>query len=117
MALTRSFKETVKARVDADPEFGILLLEAAVQLMLEGDLDTGKVVLSDYINSTIGFENLAKGSGIPVKSLYEMFEPDGSPEARNLFAVVAYLEQEAGLQLQVSAVKQSIGTEQEFRTH
>ena len=64
MALTRDFKQTVKARVERDPAFRAALLSEAVQEMLGGDMDVGKAVLRDYINATVGFERLAKETGI-----------------------------------------------------
>ena len=50
MPLTRDFKETVQARVRSDPEFRRALLKESVESLLEGDVDTGKAVLRDYIN-------------------------------------------------------------------
>ena len=49
MVLTRSFKETVRARVERDPAFRAALLTEAVGQMLAGDMETGKAVLRDYI--------------------------------------------------------------------
>ena len=57
MAL-RDFKETVLARAKRDPAFREGLLKEGVECLLSGDVDTGKVVLRDYINATIGFEKL-----------------------------------------------------------
>ena len=45
MALTRSFKDTVKARAERDPAFRDALLTEAVDQFLAGDLETGKAVL------------------------------------------------------------------------
>lgn len=58
MALTRDFKETVRARAQRDPAFRRALLQEGVECLLSGDVDVGKVVLRDYINATIGFEEL-----------------------------------------------------------
>ncbi len=58
MALTRNFKDTVKARAERDPEFRVALLEEALDAFLNADLDTGKVLLRDYVNATVGFEQL-----------------------------------------------------------
>lgn len=55
MPLTREFKETVQARAKRDPEFRSGLLKEGVECMLAGDVDTGKTILHDYINATIGF--------------------------------------------------------------
>jgi DNA-binding phage protein len=101
MALTRDFKETVQARVRRDPAFGQALLQEAVATMLEGDLETGKAVLRDYINATIGFEALGRVTGTPAKSLIRMFGPRGNPQASNLFAVLARLQEQGKFRLDV----------------
>jgi hypothetical protein len=77
MALTRDFKETVQARARRDPAFRQALLQEAVTTMLDGGLKTGKAVLRDYINATIGFEELGRATGTPPKSLMRMFGPRG----------------------------------------
>jgi DNA-binding phage protein len=103
MALTRSFKETVKARVASDPAFREALLTEGLSALLEGDLDTGKAVLRDYINATIGFAALALATGTPTKSLMRMFGPSGNPSARHLFAVIGSLQKASGVTLEVRA--------------
>ncbi len=103
MALTRAFKETVKARVASDPAFQQALLTEGLNTLLEGDLDTGKAVLRDYINATVGFEALAAATGTPAKSLMRMFSARGNPSAANLLAVIRHLQQASGIRLQVSA--------------
>lgn len=104
MPLTRSFKETIQARVNRDPIFRAALLEEAVDAFLEGDVDTGKTIMRDYINATVGFETLSEATGTPTKSLMRMFGPHGNPSARNLFAVIGQLQQNAGVCLKVEAI-------------
>ena len=58
MPLTRDFKATVQARIARDPKYRKELLREGVECLLSGDLDTGKAILRDYINATIGFEQL-----------------------------------------------------------
>lgn len=101
MALTRSFKETVQARVARDPAFKQALLTEGVGALLEGDLDTGKAILRDYINATVGFDALAEATGTPPKSLMRMFGPRGNPNASNLFAVIGCLQRSSGVTLEV----------------
>ncbi len=60
MALTRDFRETIQAHVKRDPAFREELLKEGVECLLSGDVDTGKAVLRDYINATIGFEELGE---------------------------------------------------------
>ena len=53
MSLTISFKETVRARVRSDPVFRDALLIEAARALLEGDLETCRAVLRDYIIATV----------------------------------------------------------------
>ncbi|MBI4692979.1 MAG: transcriptional regulator [Gammaproteobacteria bacterium] len=105
MALTRSFKESVQARVLADRAFREALLREAIETMLAGDVDTGKAILRDYIKATAGFEQLGEATGTSPKSLIRMFGPKGNPQARNLFAVIGHLQRQAGLRLRVAGTK------------
>ena len=99
MALTRSFKETVQAHVRRDPEFAKALFTEAIELLLNGDVDTGKEILRDYINATIGFQKLAKKTDMKPESLMRMFGPTGNPTSRNLFAVLKQLQRSTGVKL------------------
>jgi len=104
MTLTRDFKATVRARVERDPAFRQALLQEAVQALLEGDAASGRMVLRDYINATIGFEALAELTHTPAKSLMRMFGPKGNPTAGNLFSVIGALQDRTGVHLEVRAV-------------
>jgi DNA-binding phage protein len=103
MALTRDFKETVRDRAQSDTTFRAALLSEAIDLLLSGDVETGRALLRDYINATIGFVELGKKSGLPPKSLMRMFGPSGNPRADNLFAVIRLLQDETGVQIAVKA--------------
>ena len=102
MALTRGFKELVQKRVASDPAFGAALLREGIDVMLTGDVDTGKAILRDYIKATVGFEKLGKVTDTPPKSLIRMFGPRGNPQAKNLFSVIGYLQKRAGVRLHVT---------------
>ena len=75
MSLSRDFKETIQARVERDPAFGEELLRQGVECLLSGDVDTGKAILRDYINSTIGFQELGALTAKSPTSLMRMFAP------------------------------------------
>jgi len=105
MALTREFKKTVQARVRRDAAFRKALLREGVECLLSGDMETGKTVLRDYINATVGFSRLARDNGRSSKSLMRMFGPDGNPNARNLLEIVRYLQEREGVRLQVRLTK------------
>ena len=105
MALTKDFKDTIQARAQRDPAFRKALLQEGVECLLAGDIDTGKAVLRDYINATIGFEELSRVFDKSSKSLMRMFGPKGNPQASNLFAVISYLQEQEGIHLEVKARK------------
>ena len=105
MALTKYFKETIQARAQRDSAFRKALLQEGIECLLAGDVDTGKAVLRDYINATIGFEELSEVFGKSSKSLMRMFGPKGNPQAGNLFAVIGYLQEREGIHLEVKARK------------
>jgi DNA-binding phage protein len=105
MPLTRDFKETIQARARRDAEFRENLLKEAVDSLLSGDVETGKTVLRDYINATVGFDKLATITKKSPKSLMRMLGPNGNPQARNLFEIVAYLQKKEGVHLRVRSAR------------
>lgn len=87
MPLTRDFKETVKKRAECDPDFAKALLHEAIDLLLDGDPSTAKLILRDLINATVGFERLAAEVHRPSKSLHRMLSASGNPTMENLSAI------------------------------
>ncbi|MCY3784523.1 MAG: transcriptional regulator [Chloroflexi bacterium] len=105
MPLTRDFRETVMARARRDPEFREGLLNEGIGALLNGEVDVGKALLRDYINATVGFDELGRLTGKSSKSLMRMFGPTGNPQARNLFEVINQIQRHEGVRLHVSAVR------------
>ncbi|WP_145033262.1 transcriptional regulator [Caulifigura coniformis] len=101
MALTRSFKETVKSRAQRDRKFRVAMLQEATEAFLRGETDVGKTLLRDYVNSTVGFEELGDAVEKSPKSLMRMLSATGNPQAESLFAVIAHLQREEGVQVRV----------------
>ena len=116
MALTRSFKETVQARVLADTAFRDALLREGIATMLGGDVETGKSILRDYIKATVGFEQLSTETGASPKILRRMFGPCGNPQARDLFPALGHLQKHAGLSVHVTAQRRRGLTMHETKT-
>lgn len=52
MALTGDFEETIKARVQRSLAFREEFKKEAIRCIRTDDVDTGKVVMRDYINAT-----------------------------------------------------------------
>ena len=105
MALTRDFKDTIKDRVARDPAFREELLKEGIECLLTGDVDTGKAVLRDFINATIGFDALGTATERSPKSLMRMLGTKGNPQARNLFEIIACLQEHEGIRLKVHTVR------------
>ncbi len=105
MALTRDFKETIRARVKWDPGFRKALLREGIENFLSGDVETGKIILRDFINATVGFARLSGATQRSAKSLMRMLGPNGNPQARNLFEIVAYLQDAEGVRFEVRSTR------------
>src|SRR6202163_1860865 len=101
MALTRDFKETIRARVKRDPGFRKALLREGIENFLCGDVETGEIILRDFINATVGFTRLSDGTHRSAKSLMRMLGPRGDPQARNLFETVDYLQEAEAVRFEV----------------
>ena len=103
MALTRAFRDTVYRRAQRDGAFRKALLTESVNAYLGGDEATGKAVLRDVINATVGFEQLAADLQRPSKSLHRMLSPGGNPSTANFFAILQVLQKRTGVRLTVKA--------------
>ena len=85
MPLTHDFKETIRARAQAEPEFRQALLREAIECIINGDLATGKAVLRDYVNATVGFQGLEKADSYPRKEPDAHARAQGKPVGRKPF--------------------------------
>lgn len=103
MALTRDFKETVLARVRRDARFREAMFTEAINAYLSGDTRTGKAMLRDLVNATIGFEGLSAEVKKPSKSLHRMLAARGNPSTENFFDIVSALQKKTRVRLQVTA--------------
>jgi DNA-binding phage protein len=105
MALTRDFKKTVVARVERDPAFAKALLDEAATLFLADEPETARLILRDLVNATLGFEQLAKLTELPSKSLHRMLSPRGNPSMDNLAAIFGAVGSRLKVDLKVRTVK------------
>ena len=108
MTLTRDFKETIRARVERDPGFRQALLREAIENLLSGEVETGKIILRDFINATVGFAKLSEVTHRPAKSLMRMLGPRGNPQARNLFEIVRYLQETEDIRFEVRPTRAAL---------
>jgi DNA-binding phage protein len=103
MALTRDFRETIVAKIQHDPKFRQSMFTEAINAYLSGDTATGKAMLRDLVNATIGFEGLATATKKPSKSLHRMLAPRGNPNTENFFDIVSALQKKTRVKLRVTA--------------
>jgi DNA-binding phage protein len=103
MPLTRSVKEIVKSRAQRDPKFRAGLLSEAVDAFGGGEADVGKALVRDYVNATLGFEELGEAVAINPKTLMRMFGSRGNPRLSNLTAVLSEMSRREAIHLRVEA--------------
>ncbi len=82
MPLTREFRETVRARAQADARYRAAMFTEAVNELLAGDLATGKALLRDYVNATLTFDRLAEATGFRSKACNACSAPGAIPRLR-----------------------------------
>ena len=104
LALRRSSKETVLARVQRDAEYAQALLDEAATLFLNGEPETARLILRDMVNATIGFEQLSKVTAKPIKSLHRMLSPSGNPSMDNLAAIFHAIRARLNVNLEAHSV-------------
>jgi DNA-binding phage protein len=104
MHLTRSHSLTIQDRIRRDPAFRSGILSEALETLLSGEVPVARLILRDYINATITFPKLAAGTKIHVKTLHQMFGPNGNPTANNLFEIISYLQRAEGVRFEVRPV-------------
>ena len=105
MPTTRDFRTTIRKRLESDPGFREALFQEGVRCLLASEVDVGKAVLTEYVNATIGFKELAGLTSRSPNSLMHMLSPSGNPYARSLFEIIGCLQEYEGLHLKIQFVR------------
>ena len=103
MPLTRPYDDTLKERAQWDPAFRAMLLPGAIDLLISGEVQVGKIALRHAANSTIGFEKLASLTGKTPECLKRMLTTEGAPSADELFEIIEHIRKHEGVRLEVKA--------------
>ena len=103
MALTRDFKDTIMERAQNDPAFRVGLLTAAAECLLNDEVGVAKILLRDYVNATVGFQELGRLVDKKPQSLMRMLSEKGNPSLGNISKLMASLHRHEGVELRVSA--------------
>lgn len=101
MTLTRKFKDTVQLRTKQDPQYRKELIIEATNAFLEGDLDTGKTLLRDYLNATEALPSIAGELSLDEKSIRRMVGPKGNPTLKNFINLLGACKRREDLNLRV----------------
>ena len=88
MITTRSYHETIVARIKRDREFARLFYAGVVEMILEGESAGALSRLRDLVNAQISFKELARQTGRGEKSLHRMLGRNGDPTAQNLATIL-----------------------------
>ena len=88
-----------------DPEFRIGLMTEAIECVLNDEVDVAKVLLRDYVNATVGFQELGILTRKSPKSLMRMLSPGGNPSLKNIASLLASLKEHEGVKFHVRAVR------------
>lgn len=102
MGISREFKETVRERAQGHPEFRHALLREALGCIVDGELETGRALLKDYIEASMGFRELEKRTEIPAKILMRMLGPGGDLSAAHLASIMRALQETEGVHFELS---------------
>jgi len=102
--ITRDARQTIQERVQVDQAFAAALLNEAASLFLNGEPETARLILRDLVNATVGFEELAKETARPSKSLHRMLSARGNPTMDNLTAILQVLRKRLGGSLDVQVI-------------
>ncbi len=103
MALTRNFKDTIMERAQNDPAFRVGLLTEAAECLLNDKVGVAKILLRDYVNATVGFQELGRLVDKKPQSLMRMLSEKGNPSLGNISKLMASLHRHEGVELRVSA--------------
>ena len=98
------FDTTVNERIAADRKFAIALLDEAIEVFLNGESITARLVLRNLVNAAIGFEVLSVRLSIPSKSLHRMLSANGNPTMDNLTRIITELKKELHVNFKLETV-------------
>ena len=101
MPLSREFKETVMERAKLDKTFREEIIIEATNALLEGDIDTGKSLIKDYLNATGSFSVVADQLHKDEKSIRRMLGSGGNPTLQNFVGILKACSASEQMQLKI----------------
>lgn len=87
-----NFSERLKRRTHHDASFRARLLAEIAQTFLAGDTPAGREALRVYIETTVGFAELASALGARKSVLVQSLRPHAEPRIKDLFSILECLQ-------------------------
>ena len=84
-----------------NPDFRQELIVEATNAFLDGDIDTGKRLIRDYLNATEAFPSIAMELKQNEKSIRRMIGSQGNPTLRNFANLLNACKRRESLELRV----------------
>ena len=103
------YDDAMRKMVDENPQFGLDMFEDALNAILSGDVDEGRIRLREFVATSIGFAELGRRLGKDPKNLMRSLSPKGNPTASNLFEIIQACKESEGVTItaHVAAIDQS----------
>ena len=101
--LTRDFRESIHDDLQRTPKLRQAMLIETLNCFLNGDDETGRSLVRNYIRADLGYKALAEKTNIHEKSLVRMFGPNGNPTLENAICVLTAISKKEGIKLKVIA--------------
>ena len=88
MALTGDYKEGVLKDIRENPEVAREYYREAMTAMVNGENEVASTMFRDLVNAGIGFQRLAKETGISAPNLHRALSVRGNPTSNLLRKVL-----------------------------
>lgn len=103
MALAVDYKEGVLKDLHDNPEVARAYYREAVRSIIDGDTETGGSMLCDLVNAGIGFQRLARETGIRAPNLHRALSADGNPTLKTFGKIASAISAFMGFRSPMSA--------------
>ena len=89
MTLSVDYKEGVLKDIRENPEMAKEYYREAVKASINGETDVANVMFRDLVNAGIGFQRLAKETGISAPNLHRALSSRGNPTLKTFGKIAA----------------------------
>lgn len=102
MALAVDYKEGVLKDIRENPEMAKEYYREAVKAIVNGETEVANTMFRDLVNAGIGFQQLARETGISAPNLHRALSSRGNPTMRTFGKIAASISAFMGFQTPMS---------------